>query len=458
MKAKFHRPLLGIASLIALSLACSLTGGSTSDLNAAATQTLSALATIEAGTLQALAGGGEGAAPTTEAPAATEAAPAVEPTATPTVAHVTQPSNPGAVNSFMTDRSTKSLASERRANADNFDIDLLERPFTSQAMDYRDYLDLTRAELSLSQPWVYVTLYLEGGAPQGTPVRYGVEVDLDIDGRGDWLITGLVPPSSDWTTDGVRACRDSNNDVGGSTPIQSNAPNPALDGYDDCVFENGYGIGPDEAWIRRDPAHADRVQIAFMHSLIGSDGQFMWGGWADEGVKEPAWYDYNDHFTPAEAGSPASESSNYPLKALALVDNTCRWGYGFTPTGSEPGVCYIPPTPTPVPPGSISGAVFRDDDHDGVLDGGEGAISGIQVRLGSGACASSGLATSMTDGSLPANFSFTDLNAGIYCVTIMISPIHTCGGWQPDNTSRTVNLGPGENAKVDFGFWLTGPC
>jgi hypothetical protein len=32
---------------------------------------------------------------------------------------------------------------------------------------------------------------------------------------------------------------------------------------------------------------------------------------------------------------------------MARMDNTCRWGYGFTPDGTEPGACFIPPTPTP---------------------------------------------------------------------------------------------------------------
>jgi hypothetical protein len=40
------------------------------------------------------------------------------------------------------------------------------------------------------------------------------------------------------------------------------------------------------------------------------------------------------------------------MKALAELDNTCRWTVGFQGTGLEPGICYIPPTitNTPVPP------------------------------------------------------------------------------------------------------------
>ncbi len=341
--------LIGLSLLVMSLTAC---GSNQVDIEVAVEQTLSAAATIDQAVREASAAT---SAPDVEPAAATEVPPAVEPTATATVVHVTIPSSPAGVASFMTDRSTAALASERRAIADNYDINLLERPFSPEAMDYKDYLDITRGELSLNPPFVYVTIQLEGGAPAGQDVAYGVEIDLDLDGHGDWLILGQVPPDSTWTTDGVRACRDANGDVGGPTAMRVDTPNASRDGYEDCVFDSGYGLSPDEAWIRRDPSHADYVQIAFLFSLIGSDGEFLWGAWSDEGLQDPSSFDYHDAYTITEAGSPASESSHYPLKAVALLDNTCRWGYGFTPTGTEPGACYVPPTATPVPVGSISG-------------------------------------------------------------------------------------------------------
>jgi hypothetical protein len=81
--------------------------------------------------------------------------------------------------------------------------------------------------------------------------------------------------------------------------------------------------------------------------------QLMWGAWAERMVKNPGWLDYNDHFTFDEAGSPLPGLTKYyPMKALAELDNTCRWTVGFQGTGLEPGICYIPPTitNTPVPP------------------------------------------------------------------------------------------------------------
>jgi len=466
MSSARHRSItLGLTALILASMACSLPGlGSQADVDLAVTQTLQAVATISQATLDAGSGGAAPAQETisapeaTEQPAATEEPPA-EATPTPTVAHITFPANPGGVASFMTDRSTKALAGERRAIADNFDINLLERPFTSETMEYRDYLDIIRAELSASSPFIYITIYLEGAPPGDSQAAYGVEVDLDLDGHGDWLILGMAPPGTEWTTDGVRACRDANGDVGGPTPMRSDSPHPARDGYEDCVFDSGYGIGPDEAWIRRDPGHADRIQIAFLFSLIGSDGEFLWGAWADEGIKEPAWFDYHDHFTLAEAGSPASNSSHYPLKALALVDNTCRWGYGFQPDGSEPGACFVPPTPTPEPQGSISGYVY----HGRGSSPSSERLANVTVTLGAGSCSSSGYKSTTTNSQ--GYYEFGQLPPGTYCVTVVKSTLPPASyGWATvypsgflslpgTNPYQQVSLGPDANVgNINFGF------
>ncbi len=456
------RILLPIFVLL-ISASCNLP----SDADPVATQTTEVLATTADINLQS---GDATEAPDATIPAETTRPPAEateEALPTPTVAHQIQPSNPGSVKSFMLDGSSASLASERRANADNFGINLLERPFTTQVMDYQEYLDITRAELSMGPPWVYVTIFLEGPPPAGSEAAYGVEFDMDIDGHGDWLILADAPPDSVWTTDGVRACRDANADVGGPTAMIPDGPHASRDGYEECVFDSGYGIGPDEAWIRRDPGHADRIQIALLYSLIGNDGEFMWGTWSDESIKDPAWFDFNDHFTSIEAGSPASESSQYPLKAMASMDNTCRWAYGFIPTGSEPSVCYIPPTPTPVATptpsptptpeslGSISGVVYEEPIKQG--------ISGVTVMLGQGFCPSSGYRSTTTSN---GNYSFNQLPAGTYCVTVdsLTLPPYTYK-WKwvypyvstvpspPFNAYQQIPIGPNEaKGSVNFGF------
>ena len=276
-------------------------------------------------------------------PPATEAAPPPPPTEAAPVVHVQWPAEPPEGMLHITDRSSASSAESRTTGGETWSQNIYERPFTAEVMDYRPDLDLIQADLIRGAPWLYVTVWLEGEPPADSAAWYGIEIDLGVDGRGDWLIMAQTPPSTEWTTDTVRACTDTNGDVGGPNPLRSDAPAQGLDGFETCVFESGEGVDPDAAWARRDPANPKRLQLAFLHSLIEADEYFLWGAWADEGVAEPGWLDYNDRFPLAEAGSPTQGNAAYPIQALALVDNTCRWGFGFTPDGTEPGVCYVPP-------------------------------------------------------------------------------------------------------------------
>ncbi|MGA9531247.1 MAG: hypothetical protein WBR18_00875 [Anaerolineales bacterium] len=448
-------PLLALAALLIAGLACgpSLNSDQQATLQAVGTQ--SALATTVAATANSMPAEPTEPPPATS-PAEPTAAPA-EPTAMPTVVHTTIPTNPGSVSSFMTDRSTRPLATEGRTIGDNFDTLLFERPFSAQAMEYKPYLDITRGELSASGPWFYVTIFLEELPTADVSPSYGVEIDIDKDGRGDWLIYAASPAGSDWTTDGVLALRDNNNNVGDSKPVLSEAPPQSGDGYEETVFDSGQGLDPDAAWIRQSPGSPAKIQIAFKQTLIGPPGEFMWGAWADEGPQEPAWFDYNDHFSIQEAGSPVSNSSYYPLNELAQIDNTCRWGYGFTPTGSEPGACYIPPTPTPEPQGSISGFVYRGG---GATPSSE-RFGGVTVTLGQGSCTSNGYKTASTGGN--GGYTFSSLPAGTYCVTIVKSSLPPASyGWStqyPGGFSPTINpyqqvtIGPNEDKTgVNFAF------
>jgi hypothetical protein len=336
---------LPVALLMISTLACgvALTGNPTADLGEIVRQTLAAMPTQAAPVVHATVEAPQVSAPPPQATQTPEPSPTVA------VVHQVRPGNPAAVASWLTDPSSAAFAAQRRAIADNFAVSLLERPFTSNVMDYQPYLDITRGELSAFSPWVYITIFLEGAPPADAKASYAVELDLDLDGRGDWLITAVAPTSTDWTTDAVRAYRDADHDVGGAHPMRADPPPQAGDGYETLVFDQGQGADPDAAWARLSPGNPARVQIAFKFSLIRDPDKFLWGVWADEGLQHPEWFDYVDHFTPADAGSPVGGASIYPLKAMASLDNSCRWVYDFTPTGTEPGLCSIPATPTPVP-------------------------------------------------------------------------------------------------------------
>jgi hypothetical protein len=464
MTIKRSTPILVTVMLLFSVLACTLPPLGGQAEVPAEQQTLQAVGTRSAEeTAAAQAGQDETSAPVaaTEEPESAEAT--SEPTIAPTIEHVTFPGSPGSISSFMTDRSTRPLASEGRAIADNFDQLLFERPFSAEAMEYKGYLDITRGEISAGSPWFYVIIHLEESAPEGTEPFYGVEIDIDKDGRGDWLIWGLVPPDTEWTTDGVQALQDTNNDVGESTPVIANSPPQSGDGYDNLVFDAGIGPDPDAAWIRRAPNSPTQIHLAFKQTLLGAPGEFLWGVWADEGPQNPAFFDYNDHWNLSQAGSPVSNTSYYPLKELAMVDNSCRWGYGFEPDGSEPGTCYIPPTPTPsptpspVPQGSISGFTYRGGGSSPSSD----RLSGVTVTLGTGSCSSSGYGSTSTSGS--GAYSFNQLAPGTYCVTVIKSSLPSNsygwatmypGGFSPTiNPSQTVTIGPDENRTgVNFAF------
>ncbi len=442
--------VLGLSALALVALSCNVTGAAPSiEVAVALTQTAAAV--------EAQPGQPAAAVATTAAPPAGTAAPVEQATATlepsptsrPPVVHTTQPGNPGGATNFVSDRSSKALANERRAIGDDYTRNWLERPFSADAMEYQAHLDLTRVEYAVGAPWIYFTLFVEGLPPEGSQALYAIEIDMDKDGRGDWLIAGEAPPDSTWTSDGVRAFRDTNNDVGATRPMLTDAPVTSGTGYDELVFDEGYGPDPDAAWIRRAPSGASEIEIAIKNSLIGQYGEFLWGGWTDEGVQNAAWADYHDRFTLAEAGSPANDSSNYPLKAVSKVDSTCRWGAGFIPAADDPGVCPVPPTPTPEPTGSISGTITIQS----------GLFKSAKVKLGQGSCSSSGYKS--TNASSSGAYTFTGLPAGNYCVTVDYGSIDSKGpyGLDPINPNfppatspyLSVTLGPNE-AKTGVNF------
>ncbi len=270
----------------------------------------------------------------------------------PPVTHSLTPPEPPKLTPWITDKSDLALASQHRANGgENFDVNQFERPFTSGVMDYLPDLDITSAEFARSGDWVFVNLIMGGINPAGgMKGAYGIEVDSNMNGRGDFIIYVVNPSGTTWQTVGVKAYEDTNHDVGGSIPLTAD-PYPG-NGYDTLIFDEGYSGDPDAAWARINPSNPAAVQLVFKYTLIRNNDKYMWGAFA--GLPEmlsPAWFDYDDHFTHALAGSPLSELTNYyPLKNFFGWDNTCRWVVGIkNPKGTEPGLCPYAPLPTSEP-------------------------------------------------------------------------------------------------------------
>jgi hypothetical protein len=374
------------------------------------------------------ASGGQTSAPTTNSPAGdTPVTGSLTETQAPIVHTLTPGEPPASQLSNITDRDSSVFAAQKRANGgENFGLNLFERPF-NQAMDqYFPQLDISKASLTSDGKWTYINIQLIGQGSDGKMTgMYGVEFDLNVDGRGDVLVMANNPGAS-WSTDGVGAWTDPNHDVGGQHPVASDAPITG-DGYETQVFNSGVGKDPDIAWARISPTDPKSVQIAIKPALINDDGSYAWGVWTmNASMFNPAWFDYNDHFTLADAGSPLVELTQYyPPKAFYEADNTCRWAVGFKPIGNEPGICPVPATPTPIRPGTVSGTVY-----DNGINGGLAKIassiprSGIPVSIRSGSCSGSGASVGNTTTNATGYYSFS-VPAGSYCVEATLSYTHT---------------------------------
>ncbi|WKZ34822.1 MAG: hypothetical protein QY332_14475 [Anaerolineales bacterium] len=301
-------------------------------------------------TLACVTGADPGGTQTDQAASGTEPTDSPVPTTPiPTaVQHEMMPSELPAVRSGLAgDQDSSITADQKRApSGDRFTFGSFERPFNSGTMEtYYPHIDILMTEFYQDDAWIYGVITVKGGeSSRGLDGKYAFEIDLDVDGRGDWLILASQPSSTEWTTEGVEVWTDSNKDVGGAVPVNADTPPPGGDGFETLVFGRGVGDDPDLAWSRISPTDPNSVQIAAKASLLGGDKAFMVGMWAGGEDLDPALFDINDHFTHDQAGSPLKEFEfYYPIKEISELDNACRMAIGFQPRGGEPGLCPLPP-------------------------------------------------------------------------------------------------------------------
>lgn len=267
------------------------------------------------------------------------------------IAHNFQPAEPGWITQWWEDQSSESLADEHQAKGgDSYYINLFERPFTANEMIYHPEVDIIRTEISQDDVFYYFTIRLSG-VNQNTNMLsawYGVEIDLDVDGRGDILISAKGDNNLYWNIDEVYVFEDQDNDVGGDNPLRIDEIDYSLNGYETTIFSPDYLTDPDVAWKRIDPEDTNAIELAIKKSVLNYDSYFLWSVWAQDGIQTPSSMDIHDFYTLVQAGSPIFENDNYPIKEVYLIDNTCRLPFGFEPDGTEIGVCFaIKPTPVP---------------------------------------------------------------------------------------------------------------
>ncbi|NWF65116.1 MAG: hypothetical protein HXY38_12515 [Chloroflexi bacterium] len=308
---------------------------------------------------------------TSPAASVTEEGAESQPGSTVEVTHVIVPSASVSTGKTVFDVESSGTGPEGRAPyGDTYEFNLLERPFT-QDMTYIPDLDIESYSMSQDENFHYMSIKLIGSDPNNSlGIHYGVEIDTDMDGFGNFVVLAKPPYAEEWTAASMQVFEDTNHNTSGTSPVRADAPFDS-DGYETMLFDGatGFGDDPDLAWVRLVKGEDATLQIAFKRSLAGD--VFMAGIFADAGLKDVGQMDYVDRFTEEDAGSSVRDKKTYPLKALFSVDNTCRDAFGFQPTGYEPMICagYAAPAssggdnnPGNPPPPSGQGCTIQPSD------------------------------------------------------------------------------------------------
>jgi hypothetical protein len=266
-------------------------------------------------------------------------------TSVPEIVHKDLPGAPiGKLMQTVYDQVDENTASQKQAfGGDDFRNGKYERPFDKD-MNYLPLADLVSIQLSREDPlWIYILFKVDKpfSIDPTANTHFAIEIDTDLDNRGDILVVTGMPKSMVWSTESVLVLTAPDKNVGGATVVKPDENLSEGRGYYTEIFNNGNGDDPDLAWSRLSKVDPSVAQIAFKNTLAGGEkGKFIWLPWSDAGVLDWSLFEFNDHFTLAQAGYPLKEDAeNYPLKALWGVDNTCREPSGFTPTGTMPGLC-----------------------------------------------------------------------------------------------------------------------
>ncbi len=249
----------------------------------------------------------------------------------------TRPGEPVGTPQTIHDQTCAETAASKRApGGDDYSDGRFERPF-DRDMNYAPSLDIVRGDLFRPDDgWLYFIITLVSGPTAGSTV-YGIELDTNIDGRGDYLIQVTAPVSETWSESGVKMWWDSDGDVGGQAINRSDPRGFKGSGFEASKInpETGKNIG--QLWSR---SSEYGIQIALNGKWVGGkEGKFTWKPYSDGNSYSTTFYDLDDYFLLEQAGSPLIGERDYPLKAVFAYDNTCRGLSGLTPSGSEQGVC-----------------------------------------------------------------------------------------------------------------------
>lgn len=248
-------------------------------------------------------------------------------------------------------------ANQKKSNGgDRFTFEQFERPFNANTMDvYFPNLDIIDTFVYQDGTWIFGTIQVvDRSAATSSPYRFAMQLDVQVDGKGDYLVMAENPSSTDWTVTGVQVYFDSNSDVGDLTAMFTD-PDAKTDGFETLLFDQGKGDDPDAAWARVSPDDPNTVQFALKRSLVGNPPLYMVNMWTGHATLDPILFDYSDQYTHEQAGAAdPGLPTFYPIKAVYEMDNSCRMAVGFQPTGNEPGLCPVLQPARPEPGATVA--------------------------------------------------------------------------------------------------------
>ncbi|MFM8875555.1 MAG: hypothetical protein ACKOGC_05740 [Anaerolineae bacterium] len=279
----------------------------------------------------------------TEAVSETEVVTPEVPATEEPIVHTTIPSEPAQTIGNASDNDEINSNETFDVNfGDDLSKNRYERPFTVGMGSYLPEIDIVNFSIGEDDNFYYVTLNLGGLATAGQAPTgyYAIELDGNVDGRGELLIVANPSFGTEWSTNGVQIFADDNGDIGGDN-VELGDANYTGDGYEKLMFDSGVGANPDLGWARFVNGEKPAIQIAFNKVIFPSTPTFMWSVWASANPFETTKFNLHDTTTEEAAGSPDKQNSQYPIKSIAGIDNSCRVPVGFVATGYEPLGCPV---------------------------------------------------------------------------------------------------------------------
>lgn len=227
---------------------------------------------------------------------------------------------------------------------DQWERIFFERPVEEGGTIFFPQLDIIESSFGQDENWYYTRILVFSEMVEDLVLDgiYALEIDVNLDARGDFLIIAAAPglyPPDEWHSNSVQVWFDSNDDVGGPTAVLVD-PLFDGDGYETLLVSSGLGNDPDLAFVKTSSEEPGLIEFGFKASLLGGVESFEWWVWAMREDVGAAKYDPVDFF---------------PQDTLFAMDNTCGWIFGSY-LRNLPNICEAILAPKQISNGTSTGA------------------------------------------------------------------------------------------------------